>query len=48
MLLEAAVARTPVPDVALLVSPGEDVTLTVTYTDGASGTSQALTLTPGT
>ena len=48
MLLEAAVARTPVPDVALLVSLGEVVTLTVTYRDGASGTSQALTLTPGT
>ncbi len=47
MTLEAAVARSPVPSVGVVSDAGGTVTLTVTYSDVATGAPQTLTITPG-
>ena len=47
MLLEASVARSPVPTVAVVSMPDGSVTLTVTYAETATGASRSLTFTPG-
>ena len=47
MLLEAAVARLPIPSVSVSSSADNTVTLTVTYSDATTGVSQTITLSPG-
>ena len=47
MLLEAAVARLPVRGVTVVASTDNTVTLTITYSDAATGALQTLSLSPG-
>ncbi len=47
LLLEAAVARLPVPTVTILSAADNTVTLTITYSDATTGASQTITLSPG-